>query len=324
MNNVLEVISKFDVVFMHNSFEAQFLLPALPSHIIRFSVAHNTDHSTIELAKLNSNFLDCIIGVSPDVTKKIIESFHKECPIEMIPNGTEVVPSRLSDLRKPLRLIYVGRLQQYQKNILLLPEIAKILVSNNIDFKFTIVGDGEQRSELERKIRQMGLDGLIEIKGFVEKEKIVSYFEENDFSIIPSNFEGFGLTLIESMAAGCVPVTSDLSVFSWILGDDLQFLQAKPNVARAYFEIIMRLVSSKEELLTTKKKIRARVESEFTADKMVCNYDEIIKKYQILHKNNNFPEITIDELPKSIHMRLQFTYLWKMMQIMKDNMLLKR
>lgn len=70
----------------------------------------------------------------------------------------------------------------------------------------------------------------MDISGFLgelEREQAWTMFRQSHFAILPSSFEGFGLVVAEAMAAGCIPVVSDIPVFRWILGDDASLLTCR-------------------------------------------------------------------------------------------------
>jgi glycosyltransferase involved in cell wall biosynthesis len=63
-----------------------------------------------------------------------------------------------------------------------------------------LIGDGESRSGLERKVKQLGLEGVVHFAGEVRKP--INLHRGFDISVLASTSEGFPNTLVEAMAAG--------------------------------------------------------------------------------------------------------------------------
>lgn len=71
-----------------------------------------------------------------------------------------------------------------------------------------VFGDGSQRPELEALIDDLDLGCRVELMGHVTSAQ--SHFREASFSLLTSTSEALPLVLVESMAAGCIPIVYDL------------------------------------------------------------------------------------------------------------------
>lgn len=71
-----------------------------------------------------------------------------------------------------------------------------------------ICGTGPDRNKLQTLIDTMGLNEDIRLHGHVDD--ITHRMSTASFSLLTSKYEGLGLAIIESMAAGCIPVTYDI------------------------------------------------------------------------------------------------------------------
>lgn len=102
-----------------------------------------------------------------------------------IPNDAFVVGmvGRLSDQKSPKDFIQMAR-------------IVKDSVPNSF---FLIVGDGPERSDVEKLIFQLGLSDSVLITGWVSNP--IDYVNLFDVSVLLSSWEGFGLVLVEYMIA---------------------------------------------------------------------------------------------------------------------------
>lgn len=80
-------------------------------------------------------------------------------------------------------------------------------------------GKGWDSSEIFHELRNSAISERIHHLGYVSDEQLQALYKYADFYIHPSLFEGFGLTVLEAMAAGCPVITSNLSSLPEVAGD---------------------------------------------------------------------------------------------------------
>ena len=101
------------------------------------------------------------------------------------------------------QLIYVGSLIQRKGLDLLLPALAK----TEPDIRLVIVGEGQEKPELEAQIADLGLKERVRFCGYVEGEALQKLYRESDAFILPTREDCFGLVILEAMCAS-LPVIS--------------------------------------------------------------------------------------------------------------------
>ena len=94
-----------------------------------------------------------------------------------------------------------------QKNLLFLLNIVKQLSIENSDVKLIIVGDGEQRGEVEEYIIKNNLEDLVILLG--NRNDVSDIIKCFDVFVLPSAFEGLGIVFIEAQAVGIYTLASD-------------------------------------------------------------------------------------------------------------------
>ena len=99
-------------------------------------------------------------------------------------------------------IVSVGRMSP-EKNMSFCAEIAKALLSRSIDFKWTIIGDGEEYEKVSRRIIDEKLDDFINLTGRLENPYPI--IRNSDVLVHPSLVESQGITVLEAMALS-VPV----------------------------------------------------------------------------------------------------------------------
>lgn len=102
-----------------------------------------------------------------------------------------------------IKIIYVGRLAKVKGINLLINAFRKLSVKNT---KLTIVGDGDQRNELEKIVSDYNLREKVVFLG--KKEDVIPLLDDSDIFVYPSIWEeGFGISVVEAMARKCIPIT---------------------------------------------------------------------------------------------------------------------
>lgn len=127
-----------------------------------------------------------------------------------------------------------------------------------------VTADREQR--FQAGIRELGVDQAVMVTGFVPDAELAFLYREAMLFVFPSLYEGFGLPVLEAMAAGACVVARSQSAMAEILGDTgLQVETREPSLLSA----AMRSLLEKPErraALGEAARVRAR---RFTQDAMV-------------------------------------------------------
>lgn len=101
----------------------------------------------------------------------------------------------------------VSRLEPIKGMDLVVPTFANAAAKSD-KLKLLIVGDGSQRELMEHQAREAGITDKVEFAGRQPQSELQNYYDRIDILLMPSRSEGFGLTAIEGMARGCVPIVS--------------------------------------------------------------------------------------------------------------------
>ena len=212
-----------------------------------------------------------IITVSSSSKKKLIESGVSGHRIEIIPNGVDVgkydgVKVEKSD--RP-RVIYVGRLIGYKHVDDLLVAFSRL----DLDAELYIVGEGPERKNLEALRRELKIDHKVAFTGFVDERKKIELLKSSHVLVLPSSTEGFGIAVIESMAAGTPAIAADIPALREVTrGGEVGLLFTPRNVD----ELAMKL----KGLLKNEKLQRELAEKGYKHVKAKFAWDTIAEKVE--------------------------------------------
>jgi len=140
--------------------------------------------------------------------------------ITVIPNGADISAIRETPpARDGYDVLYVGRLIE-DKNVELLLDAFDAATTD--EATLGIVGDGPDSQHLREHAAQLNSADRVTFLGFLdEHRRVLAQMQAADVFVSPSIREGFGITLLEAMAADCTVITAEhqYSAGSEIVGD---------------------------------------------------------------------------------------------------------
>lgn len=110
------------------------------------------------------------------------------------------------ELKNKLIIGHVGRFEK-QKNHDFFIKIAKEFLNRKVDFKIILVGRGTGFDEFKNKVRKENLDNYFIFAGIQQETNV--YYKLFNVLVMPSLYEGFPVSIVESLACGTPCVLSD-------------------------------------------------------------------------------------------------------------------
>jgi glycogen synthase len=124
----------------------------------------------------------------------------------------ESTPWHLPELPRPA-LLFIGQLSPRKGYDLLLRAMPTVLERYPGATVLMVSGlNQEDRATLDRMARELGIAERVQVLGRVEDAELVNLYRAADLYITPTRYEGFGLTLLEAMTAGCPLIATDIPV----------------------------------------------------------------------------------------------------------------
>ncbi|EOS13699.1 glycosyltransferase [Phocaeicola sartorii] len=170
---------------------------------------------------------------------------------------------------KGKEVIYVGRIEYNQKRTFRIIDIWKNIESKFPEWNLTIIGDGKDRNDLEKRIQENNLKN-ISITGFVNP---ITYYQRASILLMTSEYEGFPLVLAEGMTYGVVPIVygSFDAVFDIIINDYNGYITKQPYHEQDFVHLLERL------FFNTKTLQRLSQNAQLSAQQF--SVDSIIEKW---------------------------------------------
>ncbi|WP_179333444.1 glycosyltransferase family 4 protein [Winogradskyella costae] len=171
-------------------------------------IMHGDFKHYFNVLKVKQNKIGRVITVSDFLKTKIEEKFKEDfsTPVESIKFP---VPSAKVFTRTPaasIRLVFVGSLCD-RKGVLYLARITSVLDKVSIDYKMTIIGDGDKEAELKKLWKK---NSRVTFLGKLDNSEVFDLYAEQDIILLPSKGEGLPVVIVEAMKYGVVPITTNL------------------------------------------------------------------------------------------------------------------
>ena len=125
-----------------------------------------------------------------------------------LPREQELRAELMLDPKRPV-ILFASKLQA-RKHADHLLEAYRGFIENRAQQDrpyLVIVGDGEQRTALQARTLELGLDD-VRFAGFRNQSELPSFFQLANVFVLPSQHEPWGLIVNEAMAAGCAVIVS--------------------------------------------------------------------------------------------------------------------
>src|SRR5262249_5721258 len=150
--------------------------------------------------------VSAFICVSKGLELDVLERRPKGILVGSIPYGIAIPESVAKRPNGQLRLAYMGRLVEDQKRISEVTHALYRAVREVPGTEALIYGDGPARTAIEQILREEGNGSPVQLAGFVENDQILKRLLECHAVVLLSDHEGLGLSLLEGMASGVVPI----------------------------------------------------------------------------------------------------------------------
>lgn len=164
-----------------------------------------------------------VTAVSGVAARRIEQSLS--IPVSVLPNGIDPVawpPGAKSQQRGILHVVSVLRLAPRKRARALVDVLgeAATRLAPDVTLKAALIGDGPEKSRLQRHINAQGLSSTIELVGRCTPDRIREYFASSDLFVQASIHESFGIAALEARTSGLpVIARSQTGAGEFISGD---------------------------------------------------------------------------------------------------------
>src|SRR6267378_588359 len=205
-------------------------------------------------------------------------AFDARIKVHLVPNAID--PAGLADQRrlyntdKPLKLVYIGRLVR-TKGLFEVIEALMELHRAGREFKLSIAGEGPDRRELMVTTERAGLKDRVQFLASVFAAEKRRLWLDSDLFVFPSYMEGLPYSLLEAMAAGCVPVTTPVAAIPDVMRNGEHGLFVPVKDAGAVANAVAALDDDRKSLIRMAEAARRRVLEQYTVARLADDFHKL-------------------------------------------------
>jgi len=239
--------------------------------------------SFLPLVKFSIEKSDGVTAVSRFLKEKTLTNYDIDKDIKVIPNfvDTELFkPNSDCTFRKNVAskgekiLVHTSNFRPVKR----VSDAIKIfdIVQKEIPAKLILIGDGPDRSECERLVRQLNL--MEKVKFLGKQDGLVEILTASDIFLIPSQSESFGLAALEAMACGLPVISSSVGGLPELVAhNECGFIAEIGDIERMAKYAIDLLTNEKKYSIFSQN-ARSRSVNKFDINKVVPLYEEDYNK----------------------------------------------
>jgi len=299
-SNIVDVILKHDLDLLHVQYAIphasaaymakQIVLKKTGRKIPVITTLHGTDITLVGRDKtyepvvtFSINESDAITAVSKNLREETYHSFEITKEIDVIYNFVDVNrfnKKPIDAFRKVIApngekvLMHASNFRKVKR----IPDVVKVFASVRAEMpaKLLMVGDGPERPVAEELAREYG---VIEDVRFVGKqEQMEEILAISDVFLLPSEYESFGLSALEAMAARVPVISTDAGGLTEINIHGQTGYTAKVGDVASMSEFAIGLLSNEEELAKMKQQAFDHAQT-FDIQTIVPQYEKLYSRF---------------------------------------------
>lgn len=218
------------------------------------------------LTNIEYKCADKIIAVSRAVAEETAAFYRlpKE-RIVTIHNGIDLLSftdSRVGENREHT-ILSVGRLS-WRKGYKYLIDAMPYVLSEYPNARLLLLGDGDQKTPLQRHVKKLGIDNSVLFLGSLSAEGLHSLYHEADVYVQPSLYEPLGIAILEAMSMRKAVVGTRVGGIPELITNDVEGLLVEPGNSLQLATAITNVFSDSSCRRRFGSNARKRVEREFT------------------------------------------------------------
>lgn len=224
--------------------------------------------------KMAARWADDIVTLTEEDKGYYTSNLNVRCPIQCIYNpviwkensGEYDIASKI--------ILSAGRLT-YQKGFDILVDVADLFLKNYPDWKWVVLGEGEDRQMLEEKAKVKGLDKQLLFPGNVNN--IDEYYAKAAMFVMTSRFEGLPMTLLETKPFKLPIVSFDCKTGpKELVQEDVNGYLVAEGDNQAMAEKICKLIENKDKRKLFSQKSQIDM-AKFELDSIIENWTNLIE-----------------------------------------------
>ncbi len=208
---------------------------------------------------------------------------HRAADVFMHPYVVDIPASnnrRPRGASEPIRLAYAGRITDHEKRVSNFVPLARELGRLGVNFSLRIIGEGGYKKWLLHEISELPeeLRKRIRVDAMLLPEQLSEAWRETDVCLLVSNTESGGISMLEAMAQGCVPVSTRTPGPSTFIRDGENGFLTEIDDMGAMARILQRLDADRALLRTMADRAFDTVKASYSYDEYMPWFENLLNE----------------------------------------------
>ena len=197
--------------------------------------------------------------------------------IQALETGKDAEPSeaenRMAAQTDGLKLLYIGRIEPRRDPFFVL-DILENVRKTDAQAKLYIIGDGETEyvTQVRQAIKEKGLEDCIFWQKKARQPQLKGVYQQADFFLLPTEYEIFGMVLLEAMYFGALGLTTPNGGANMLVRDGENGFVLPKDDARKWARCMLELRGSSERRTQMQIQAHERISKDFTWDALVSTF----------------------------------------------------
>lgn len=215
------------------------------------------------------------VALTSKIKKTILDEYQLEKDkVPIILNGIDMEkcsPKNNYLIEKKFKILNIARISE-QKNHIGLIKAFKIFHAHYPNSMLQIIGDGEQKAEIEEFISINGLEDCVELLGL--KSEVYEYLQKADMFTLTSLYEGMPMTILEAMGTGLPIVATPVGGIPDVLrhGENAWLVPTEPEKIADAFQKMANDIELRKKLGEKALEESKKMSAKYMAEKYVQIY----------------------------------------------------
>ena len=223
-----------------------------------------------------------VVAVLCTAELRAYRDFDRRINVHLVPNAIDAAgladKSRAHNTGGALKLVYVGRLVRSKGLFEIIEALVKLKRAGR-EFTLSVAGEGPDMPALMAASKQAGLGDRVQFLGSIFAVGKCRLWLDSDLFVFPTyHKEGLPYSLLEAMAAGCVPITTRIAAMPDVMRDGEHGLFVPVKDADALASAVAALDDDRERLTRMSGAARRRVLEHYAVARLADDFRRLYER----------------------------------------------
>lgn len=187
--------------------------------------------------------------------------------------NVEIIDQRIKLPENKINILYVGKIEERRNIDFLLSLYEELSLDDR--FYFTIIGNGEKEyvSKMMPQIMELEKRGCLQYFEKASQQELSKVYQASDIMLFPSNYDIFGMVLLEAMYFGCIVISSNNGGSGTLIssGDDGVICNSFDK--KEWISHVHNIIADHDKMTAMKDKASKKIREHYTWDKIAAEFE---------------------------------------------------